>query len=673
MKRFFIFITLLFLSQPFPVLGGMISEQIKASCPDRYSTHEDSVNNYSVRMEEDVQKFGCGVIDVYALLAEDNIEIVETLEKDEFMMAAASEIFMDIPGLVPAIKKDPTVLESILLTAKADETAFLKLKEVLSTMGRFELKRIARNSRYFLYTLSAMMMASDEATPDEIKHLTRRLQKKVALRDIDTYMFLSIESFKLYPKASIEKRMGYVDITFTTIGKKTLRRIQPYKHYLIYFLPPDTSHIDESQNLSRNELDKIQSDYVSLMSFVFDDFAEIKKPEFGLFMAEMLSGYILDALRYHDNSRNEIREYLYYQFRSDLFCAMFSNYDPCDQNIKEQMNDFFVMYSPADENTGEVLSEAKGNLGLIAKWFRSGGKNYMDSVQPDNWRYFAQAMCYLPKIRDSLSGSQVRVFEDLLLDLSEDFVTNGLFVIWLFQKTDYFKWVSEGTDALAIIKHNPDVYMGCSAKKYKFILLTSYPKDRDPSLFQRFAQNEKIIVEVLVEEIQNLMTMNKVELEEHNFTNAEKRWALAEVIIDTTDNVILVVSIATVPFTAGASTTVVAMMAARKSAKIAAKKAYKTLAKRGLKSGRRLVKLGSKEGRKIASREARELIGFAAKRGRKNLREEAMKKTIRKTDNYMVGVTLTYLAVEEGVKYFLSQSMIGSGMKDLCPEPTTQD
>ena len=669
MKRFIFFIALLFLSQSCPVLGGIITEQIKASCPNQYSTHENTVNNYSVRMEEYVQKYGCGVIDVYALFAENNMEIVETLEGDEFMMAAASEIFMDIPDLIPAIKKDPTVLESILLMAKADENAFIKLKEVISTMSRFELKRIARNSRYFLYTLAAMMMANDEATLDEIKHLTRRLKNKVALRDIDTYMFLSIESLKLYPNARVEKRMGYVELTLTTIGKKTLRRIQSYKHYLIYFLPPAVSDISESQNLSRTELDKIQYDYVSLMTFVFDYFAEIKEPEFGLFMAEMLSGYILDALRYHDNSSKEIREYLHYQFSSDLFCALFNDYDPCNQDIKERMNAFFVMYSPTNKNNRELLSEVKGNLGLIAKWFCSGGKNYMDSVQPDKWRRFILTMCYLPAIRLKLNENQVNMFDDLLLNLSEDFVTNGLFVISLFQKIDYFKWISEETDAFAMINSNPDDSMGCSAKKFKYILLTSYPKDGDLSLFARFANEQK----VPRSGFQQLMHMNKVELEEHNFTSAEKKWALFEKSINTADNVISVASIVAVPFTAGASTAVVAMMAARKSAKIAAKKTYKTLARRGLKSGHRLVNLGSKESRKVAWREARELTGFAVKRGRINLREESIKKTIRKTGNYMEGVWLTHLAVVEGAEYFLSQTIVDSGMKDLCPEPSTRD
>ncbi len=661
MKRFFIFIALLFLSQPFPVLGGMISEQIKASCPNRYSTHEDTVNNYSVRMEEHLQKHGCGVIDVYALLAEDNMEIVELLEEDEFMMAVASEIFMDMGGLVPAIKKDPMVLESILRMAEVDETAFIKLKEVISTMSRFELKKIARNSRYFLYTLAAMMMAPDEATSNEIKHLTRRLKNKVSLRDIDTYMFLSIESLNLYPKASIEKRMGYVYLTLATIGKKTLRRIQPYKHYLVYFLPPATSNISESQNLNRTELDNIQSEYVSLMAFVFDYFAKINKPEFGLCMAEMLSGYILDALRYHNNT-TEIIKYLQYQFNSRLFTAVF-NHDPCDQDNINRMNEFFCMYSPANKNITTI-----GNLGLISKWFCHGGKTYIDRVQPDKWRDFAKTMCYLPIIRFNLNENQLKVFEDLLINLSEDSVTNGLFVISLKKKTDYFEWVSEGTDALTKI-NNTDNAMERSLKKYKYILLTPYPKDRDLSLFSRFTNGQK----VPISDIQELMYMNRLELEEHNFTSAEKRWALLEKSYDTVDNVIFVAFIVAIPLTAGASTTVVAMMAARKGAKIAAKKAFKTLARRSLKSGRRLVKLGSKEGRKIAWRETRELTGSAAKRGRKNLREEAMKKTIRKTYNYMVGVTLTYLAVEEGAAYFLSQSIGDSGMKDLCPEPTTQD
>ena len=66
-------------------------------------------------------------------------------------------------------------------------------------------------------------------------------------------------------------------------------------------------------------------------------------------------------------------------------------------------------------------------------------------------------------------------------------------------------------------------------------------------------------------------------------------------------------------------------------------------------------------------------MGFAAKRGRKNLREEAMKKGIRKADNYASGVVIAQIAVGFGAAYFLSLGIVDSEMRDLCPELTAKD
>ena len=308
-------------------------------------------------------------------------------------------------------------------------------------------------------------------------------------------------------------------------------------------------------------------------------------------------------------------------------------------------------------------------MGLIAKWYsRDSGRKFIKSVQPSEWEHFSQSMGYLPEIYFSLNCKQVKVFDDLLLNLSTDSVTNGLFIILLSQESIYFEWVNTNREAFSLIRHNENDIYGQTAKKYKYIFLTSFPKDSDLSLFLKFSNEEK----VPVSDIYQLMYMDNKALSKHNFTDFEKYCSFAEDVYNTVDNVIFVASILAVPITAGASIAVVAMQASRKGAKRAAKQALRKLSRRSAKSVCRLVKLGSRKGRKVAWRELKELTGIAVKRGRKTL-QHSMQSNIYKAEVYSDAVGVTRVVYSAAAAYYLSQSIVDSGMDDICPELVTQD
>lgn len=664
-NKFFIFSVLLFLSISSLAFAGSLTDDLRINCPDKYNTYHDTIQDYIVRMVDFVKKYGCGVIDVYALFVDDNIDLIETLEDDETLMKSASQLFMDVPELADAIKNDRAIFETMVLMAKTSETTFSLLTEVLSGMGKGELNRFVRDSKYFLYPLAAIINADSTMDANNIREKARRLQKTVDLSVIDAYIFLSNASIILYPNASAEERMWFVDLSLNNIDIKTLRKIQKHKEYLVYFLPPESSYIAESQNLSSSRVKEIQRYYIKLITFIFEHFEKQDGPDWGLILVERLSGYISDALRYHNNA-DEIKRYLEYLFNSPILLTILADSDPCNSDVNSLMSRFFSMYSPVDGN--KILPDtAKGNLGLIARWFSCReGKTYITRARPEEWKAFVKTMFYLPKIRFEISYKQLDVFRDLLLNLSDCPIMNGLFIISLYKNTQYYEWVDSKPDAYAMIRHNSDAYVGSNAQKYKYIFLTSYPSDKNRSIFNRFNNGERI----KTSDIHELMYMNRNELEEHNFTEKEKNQALAENILNATEDVILVASILSVPLTGGASSAAVAWCAARKGAKIAAKKAFKALSKR---AGKNTVRLLGKNGKKAMRREFKDISGLAAKQGRKTIREESMKtSSIGKVDSIINKVQISEIIAGVCAGFFLADSMYISPSEPLCPETSEQ-
>ena len=636
--------------------AGSFTNYIKEKCPRQFNLHQETVAEFAIRMKQFVEDCGCGVVSLYYALSSNNMELVDQLEEDMDMMHAAAEVFQISDEFTNALRDSTDSLETLTLMARNDPDIFHKLSGALSSFSRHDSRQLRRNSSYILYYLLASAMADKDTQSNDIELIARKLKKKVSVGSIGALAMLYWQSIIVYPNANPDYWMKAAEEVLRSLGPKTVKALEPYKDSLAYFLPPSEDDIPEPQNISSREIEKLRQDYMDLMVHVFQEISRIYGTPYALMVIEYISPSVLEALRFHNNKR-EIIAYLNYEFRSENFKHILMN-GVCQSGSGDQgLKSFFIMYSPYEN--GQPVSGTEGNLGLIAKWFADGNlRQYIDTAKGING--YIYSMSLLPQIFLRLSEKQKIVFNDLLLSLSEYPTLNAQMIITLNNTTHFFRWIENSPDAFLNVNHNPEAGFGESAKKYKYILITSYPKDDSPSIFYSFDG-----ISILSAGLNHMMNMSIVDLETHNFTDTERYWDRAETAIDIADWTVTAVSIAAIPFTAGASASVTVWMLARKGATTAAKRTLKTLAKRSLKSTMKLV---GKKGWKVTKREAKEVFGIAAKRGRKAVREEAIKKGIYKTDIWVSSISLGTGVTTAALAYFLANRPESVEPADLCDE-----
>jgi len=640
--------------------AGSFTDSIKEKCPTEYRHHKDTVKKFAIRMKPFVEECGCGVVNLYDSLGDSNLALISSLEEDMDMMRSATKIFEISSDLNDALKESPEIVETLTLFANMDPALFQKLSKALSSFSKHDARQLRKDSSYILFYLLASSMIDPKER--DLKLILKNLKRNVSLNAISSLSMLYLQSRTVYPNADPHFWMSAAEMTLQALGKKTVKALVPYKEYLALFLPPKEDDIPESQNLSSREIQKIRQDYMDLMVFVFNLIDSIDGKDtsaLALKVTQHIYPYLLDALRFHGNKK-EIKRYLNYELKSNNFGYILKN-GVCQAGGEDAgLENYFIMYSPYED--GQPVPGTKGNLGLIAKCFVEGTlRKYQRNSKDING--YIYTMSLLPHIYLSLTNKQKSVFTDLLFNLSEHQILNGQVIITLYDKTRFFSWAQNSPDAFLNVTHNEDVSYGQNALKYKYILLTSYPKDKSPSILHSFGEKS-----IPSNDLNRLMNLPIDRLEAHNFTSGERYVKLTEDALDIADWTITAVSIVAVPFTAGASAGVAAMMLARKGAISAAKRSMKTLGKRSLKS---TMKLMGKQGLKVAKREAKEVIGFAAKRGRKSMKEEAIKKGVRNVEkwNDRVGIAHFAGAVSAGaMAYYFANNSQFSVPTDLCSE-----
>ena len=645
--------------------AGSFTNDIKEKCPGEFELHKHTVAEFAIRMKPFVEACGCGVVNLYHALARNNMELLDQLEEDIEIMRAAVEVFSISEEFTDTLETFPDLLPTLVILARNDPDIFHKFSQVISSFSRHDSRQLRRNSSYILYYILASAMADKDTQSKKIESIARNLQKKVSVESVSALAMLYWHAMAVYPNAYPDYWMMAAEETLRSLGPKTVKILEPYKDFLSYFLPPTEDDIPESQNISAKEIQQLRQDYMDLIVYVFNEISGRYGTPYALMVIEYISPAVLEGLRFHRN-KSEIKSYLAYEFRSENFKHVLHNGVCQSGSGNEGLKTFFVSYSPYDN--AQPVRGTEGNLGLIGKWFTEGDlKQYIDQAADTNG--YIYSMSLLPRIYFSLSDKQKRAFNDLLFGLSGDVTMNARMIIALNNTSRYFAWIENGPDAFLKIEHNPDVLLGESAPKYKHILLTSYPKDDSPSLFSSIGRASFSLAG-----LNHMMNMSVAELETHNFTDIEHYMAKAETAWEIVDWTVTVVSIAAIPFSAGASAAITSMNLSRKGAQTSAKMALKTLAKRTLKSTMKLV---GKKGWKVAYREVKELAGKAPKRGRKAVREEAIKSWIYEGKDLKkkVGDVKDYVfstkqanIITFVMAYFLANKPDSTEPSDLCEE-----
>ena len=75
------------------ILFASLKDTISNKCPKEYSKYSNNIENYLIRMEEDIKNKGCKVIPIYASIIEsEKIDILDELEEDNSLMAKLLKI-----------------------------------------------------------------------------------------------------------------------------------------------------------------------------------------------------------------------------------------------------------------------------------------------------------------------------------------------------------------------------------------------------------------------------------------------------------------------------------------------------------------------------------------------------------------------------------------------------
>ena len=647
---------------PNPAIPGSFTDYIKSECPSEFKKHKKTVKEFAIRMKPYIEDCGCGIVNLYASISDKNMELIEQLEEDLNLMQAFIPLFEISDDLNEAIKFCPDIVE-IYAIFNSDNRSSDLLIETLTSFSRHDVRQLKRNPNYIYYYLLAIEMSTDRTNALQLIKKVKQLKKTIPVEYIDLFSIAYAQARNIYPDAGSDYWVNVADQTLKVLGPDSIQAIRPYKENLSYFFPPRENEIPESQNRTYAEIQRLKKDYMELIAHIFRNISNSYGLPRAIKVVENISTSITEALLYYQN-RRQIQRYLDYDFDSQRFRGILKN-GICQSATKDEgLKKYFSMYSPY--KNGHPLRGTEGNLGLIAKWFSEGNlKSYINKA--DNVGNYVYSMAVLPHIFATLSPKQKTVFNDLLFNLSDAPTLNAILIAALFENTDYFSWIETKSDAFSTVKHNPEVIRGKSARKYKYILITSYPKDSSDSVSDLFGNNESISSAALY----HLMSMSIDELEEHNFTNTERYLAVLGsmgTIIEVADYTMIGVSILAIPLTVGASAGVTAMLLARKGAVSGVKKSIKALGKRTLKSSFKLI---GKQGSKVARREFKEVfLKTAQKRGRKIVMEEAMKKGIKRTSRVTDRLDQASMLAVSGVAiaHLLANGPGSTEPLDLCEE-----
>jgi len=626
------YLIFMFVLMPHTLLAkGEFFNEINNLCPDEVALYHETVSQYAVRMLDTVKRHGCQAIKVYSILTDDGFGLLDMLEDNPEAMSQAIKLFSISEKFNEAIKGNSEAIK-ILRYIMQDRNYNLttNLFSLLRRQKSFRILRQNKNALYYYFLAS--LIASQ--TGDRSDRIFKELKITFNLKQIDTvtkvYLLLSLSQQYDNSKETLystDRLLKLIKKAIISLGDRYVKEMSPED--FLYFIPPSTNTIANAANFSHSEIVKCQNDYLDILVKTYKLLVNRYNAQVAIKIIEHLSPFVLNALLYQHN-KEQIISYLEFELQSQHFRELLQL--SCEQNQQDRdriLARFFSMYAPQDRH-GNPIGGGEKNLAIIAYFFtkyRVVAERLMSSKI--SLPLYITAMSYIPSIYLKLSKVQRRVFDDLLLNLTPHIGINASFLIKLYNDTGYFRWITEDPSFKKYICPE-DQKLGSPAPKYKFILLTPYPGDNDPSIFESAMSGfDGINIERINIDTVNLAALYKKNIEElakHNFVVLEKFGDF----YNKADTAINVVSILAIPLTAGLSSSVLVWQAERKTLFGALKVASRRMMTRSAKSLNRLI---FKQGSKAAWREFRELSGLALKRGRKNPFEEKIIKGIEKVDN----------------------------------------
>jgi len=522
-------------------------------CKKEFSKYPELIKDgWSIRIEPQIDLYGCKVIKIFNLLVKkEAVGIMDAIDEQPEIMQNVLKLFKH-REFVKLMNTNKTARN--LIDLNSGNPKFLKNLNYLiqykynSAKG----KKVSKDISYLNYYILPSIHAKNSK---ELKKYYHAL-KKLNLEELKIFTLVYATIGDSYDFTLLIENFSTLKNKLT---KKELNLIIQYPKYIVYFLYPSKEEM--GINKDKKYIHKKQKQYQEIIISFYKSLYRHNKSSVN---AENANYYALFTLE-------EIQPYMvayphnYYELGKLLQTLVKQNLiDDLWKKVDNSCN---------KKNKGEVFAIfGDNNLKNLLKIKDDENDLYKDLMHSSSNQKNIASIFYISNVYAKFTPLKWSIFRNLLYTLptpSQDFYMNS-FVLKNLDNMHYFDNVTKKDDYNIIVKKDSDVQNGISTVKYKYILLTSYPSDEDPSVFQYIGSNN---LDSAKENLAKLYKLPIDELESHNFTDFEKSMAF----INKADWALTGVAVIAAPFTGGVSLSYIAV---KQTGKIAAKKGMKYYAKK---------------------------------------------------------------------------------------------
>jgi hypothetical protein len=594
----------------------IITTLIANDCKREFKKYPElTQNGWSIRVSSQIDIYGCRVIPIFDLLVKlDAIEIMDAVEDNPSLMKEIIKLFKH-KELLKAMYKNEEI-KSLVVSNFGNKQFLINLNYLIkSKYNSAHRKKLLADSIYINYYILPSLNAKN--TKELKKYFF--LLKKLDLDELGVFSFVYGTLADQYSFLSLVNSFSNIK---DKLSKKEMKLIIQYPEYIAYFLYPskDEMHISGSSKIIKRK----QQEYQNLMLSLYNDVYKYylykldatRANEIALSTMENIHLYMVKNYNDYYNIKDLMKLLIKQGFIEDLWNQTNGT---C---LKKKVEEVFAVFGD-------------GNLKNLLKLKSNENDLYRSLIYTNSQYKNISSLFYISNVYEKFNYQQWSIFKSLLYNFSvsnNDIYINS-FVLKHLDKMKYFNKILQTYDWDRFVENDSDVLYGTSTKKYKYILLTSYPKDTDPSVFQYIGANR---IENAKANLDKLYNISISDLETHNFTTFEKSMAGLNKI----DWALTGAAIIAAPFTGGASLGYIALKTgAKQTGKFAVKKGMKYSAKR---LGKKLIiqskRLGNKviKGARIVRQKAYKTFG----KNSTNNFGKAINGAEGKVDNFIFGATI---------------------------------
>jgi len=520
------------------------------TCKKEFSKYPSlTENGWSIRIEPQIDLYGCKVVKVFDTLLKENAQgIMDAVDENPELMQEVLKLYKR-REFVKLMNKNSVAKE--LIDSNADNPLFLKNLNYL-IQKRYNSANRKKISNDFTYLNYYILPSVNAKTTKELKKYYHDL-KKLNLNELKAFTFV-------YGTIGDSYDFSLLIENFVTLKKKLtpkqLNLIVQYPKFIAYFLYPSKEEmgIEGNDKYIHKKQQQYQKMIISFYKSMYKhNITQDSKSSnvVALLTLEEIQPYVVS----HPQNYYEIEKLLVVLSKQDFVNQLWAQIE--NQCNKKKKEEFFAIFGD-------------NNLNSLLKFKKSENDLYRNLLSSSSSQKSIFSLFYIANVYAKFTPKKWQIFKDLLYTLptpSYDIYVNS-FVLKELDKMGYFDKVIRSREYNKFVENDEDVANGKSTIKYKYILLTSYPSDQDPSVFQYIGSKELSMAQ---DNLDKLYELSINELETHNFTTFEKSMSY----LNKADCALTGVAIIAAPFTGGLSLGYIAL-------ETAGKQAGKTVAKKGI-------------------------------------------------------------------------------------------